>query len=167
MIRILVNAATVFAAIAVIVMTALPGLAQYSDTAILEIRNEKQDRIGVYNIAALEALGLHSIATETPWTEGEMQFEGVLVRDLLRQIGVKTGRILAIALNDYRISIPVSDFENFDVILATRINGSEMSVRDRGPIWLIYPWSSEPVLRDEVYFARSIWQLRMIQVQPD
>ena len=167
MIRILVNAATVFAAIAVIVMTALPGLAQYSDTAILEIRNEKQDRIGVYDIAALEALGLHSIATETPWTEGEMQFEGVLVRDLLRQIGVKTGRILAIALNDYRISIPVSDFENFDVILATRINGSEMSVRDRGPIWLIYPWSSEPVLRDEVYFARSIWQLRMIQVQPD
>lgn len=38
-----------------------------------------------------------------------------------------------------------------------------MSVRDKGPLWVIYPYDSDPALQSEVTYARSIWQLVRIE----
>lgn len=39
-----------------------------------------------------------------------------------------------------------------------------MSVRDKGPLFLIYPFDDNPDLFDEVYFGRSVWQIAQIVV---
>jgi hypothetical protein len=38
-----------------------------------------------------------------------------------------------------------------------------MSVRDKGPLWVIYPYDSDDY-RSEVIYSRSIWQLDRLEV---
>ena len=109
-----------------------------------------------YDLAMLDALDRHEVITRTPWTEGETLFEGVLLRDVLADAGATGTMVDAIALNDYTVTIPVQDSEEYDVILALRVDGQVLTVRNRGPIWVIYPWSDEPDLQNEVYYSRSI-----------
>ena len=59
----------------------------------------------------------------------------------------------------------MEDFANYPVILATRLDGAEMSVRDKGPIFVIYPFDDAPELNNETYFGRSAWQVKSIEVR--
>jgi hypothetical protein len=68
------------------------------------------------------------------------------------------------ALNDYYALVPASDARNWPVIIATRRDGAPMSVRAKGPLWLIYPMDTDPSLRNEAIYARSVWQLSRITV---
>ena len=45
-----------------------------------------------------------------------------------------------------------------------RADGQDIGIRDRGPLWLIYPWSQHETLQRELYYSRSIWQIREIIV---
>ena len=49
-------------------------------------------------------------------------------------------------------------------IIAYRLNGDRMSVRDKGPLWVVYPYDSDQVYQTEVIYSRSIWQLYRIDV---
>jgi len=37
-------------------------------------------------------------------------------------------------------------------------------VRDKGPLFMIYPFDAQPELRSAVYYSRSVWQLSEIEV---
>ncbi|CAK2335628.1 hypothetical protein VCRA2119O147_300047 [Vibrio crassostreae] len=39
-----------------------------------------------------------------------------------------------------------------------------MSVRDKGPYWLIYPLSSTPDIDNTDFHAKMIWQIRDIHL---
>jgi hypothetical protein len=39
-----------------------------------------------------------------------------------------------------------------------------MSVRDKGPLWLIYPYDSKAEYQSETIYSRSIWQLVKIDL---
>lgn len=130
-----------------------------------EISNANVDDTMQFDRAMLEALGLHTVVTETPWTDGDVTFEGVLLRDLLEAVGADGNTIAAVALNDYTAKIPASDADDYDVILAMRQNGAQLTVRERGPLWVVYPWSDVPNIQNEVYYSRAIWQLKAIEVR--
>ena len=68
------------------------------------------------------------------------------------------------ALNDYRVDLPFDDTQRHAVLLARLLDDKPMSVRDKGPLFIIYPFDAEPSLRTTVYFSRSAWQLRSIEV---
>lgn len=129
------------------------------------IEHTNGDGVMRYNLEMLDALGNTTINTESPWTEGIVEYQGVLVRDILAYTGAKATSVNATALNDYTVTIPASDFQEYDVILATRRDGEVLSVRDRGPVWIIYPWTDQPNLQNEVIFSRSIWQLKSLFVE--
>lgn len=129
------------------------------------IEHTNVDGVMRYDLAILDALGNTTINTESPWTEGVVEYQGVLVRDILANVGATGTSVGATALNDYTVTIPVSDFQDYDVILATRRDGEVLSVRDRGPVWIIYPWTDQPNLQNEVIFSRSIWQLKSLFVE--
>ena len=119
----------------------------------------------VFDKKMLEDLGLHVTKTKTPWTDGQPVFEGPLARDVLKAVGA-TGKTLKVtALNDYSAEVPVSDMEEFDVILAMKMNGKDMRIRDKGPIFVIYPFDDVPSLYTEVIFNRSVWQVKSITVE--
>lgn len=111
----------------------------------------------------LENLPIRSFTTSTNWTEGEVRFSGPSLRGLIERLGITAGRLRATAINDYEILLPVSDAVDPGPILALEMNGAAMSVRDKGPLWIVYPYDSNPAWRSEEVFARSIWQLERIE----
>ena len=118
-----------------------------------------------FDLEALERLGLVRLTTWTPWTEGEIAFEGVWARRLMEAVRATGSEVDALALNDYEQTIPLEDFDRYDVLLATRVNGRRMKVRDKGPIWIVYPWSQHPELDDFATRERSVWQLSALHVR--
>ena len=49
-----------------------------------------------------------------------------------------------------------------DPIVATRMDSQPMSVRDRGPFWLMLPLSDRPELDEQEFHRFMIWQLEAI-----
>lgn len=113
----------------------------------------------------LEALGTTQIKTATPWHEEAVTFEGVPFKALIDFVGGEGESVSAIALNDYGTTIPMADIQETDVILATKLNGQDMEVRDKGPIFVIYPYDSDPKLQTQTYYARSAWQVTRLSVE--
>jgi hypothetical protein len=122
--------------------------------------------VAVFDEKMLMSLPQRRVETTTPWTEGLMRFEGILLSDLLRRVGAPNAKtLLAKALNDYQVAIPASDASEFGVLLALRMNGTRLSPRDKGPIWVVYPRDSIPRIQDERYDHRWVWQLNRIEVR--
>ena len=113
----------------------------------------------------LEGLGVHEVRTTSDWTDGQRTFAGPLVRDLLAALEARGDRVVATAHNDYAVEIPASDFETYPVILALTMDGEPLTLRDKGPIWIVYPRDDFPALRDPAINARWIWQLRSLEVR--
>jgi len=118
-----------------------------------------------FDRAMLEGLGVTSLATWTPWTDGQVRFEGVLGTTLLDVVGARGSTVRAVALNDYEAEIPISDFRKYRVLLALRMAGKQLRLRDKGPIWIIFPWSDHPELDDEATRYKSVWQLKQLVIQ--
>ena len=118
-----------------------------------------------FDLAMLEKLPQRSITTTVPWYPEARTFTGVLLRDLLAAVGATGSTLRAIALNDYRVDIPVKDVHDHDVIVAYRLDGRPMSVREKGPLVIMYPFDSSRQLRNAVHFGRAAWQLRRIEVR--
>lgn len=121
--------------------------------------------VAVFDLDLLRALDWQEIETHTPYTEGPQRFAGPTLASLLDALGVTSGTLLAMALNDYSVDIPVSDAGEFGVLLAVEHNGEVMRPRTKGPIWVIYPMTGTEPLSD-AHGSRMIWQLNRIAVQP-
>ncbi len=130
-----------------------------------ELRNTNGDGVARFDREMLEDLSLHLTHTDTPWTEGMVRFEGPLGRRVLDFVGAKGDTLVVTALNDYSAEVPLADFYAYDVILALKMNGDYMRIRDKGPIFIVYPFADEPALKTEVIHNRSVWQLRSIRIK--
>jgi hypothetical protein len=108
----------------------------------------------------LATFGVNTLQTSTPWTDGQPVFEGVLMRDLLKRVGAKGETITVVALNDYKVILPVADFEKYPVLLAYKMNGEVLKVRDKGPLWIIYPQDDYSELKDQSVHRKWAWQIK-------
>lgn len=116
------------------------------------------------DMALLESLPQHEFATATIWTEGVVTFRGVLLRDLLAAAGAEGTQLRLTALNDYQITMPVAEVGEDGPLLAYLMNGEPMSVREKGPVWVVYPYDANADYRTEQAYSRSVWQLARIEV---
>lgn len=118
-----------------------------------------------FDMAMLDRLPGRQTTTGTPWTKATETFEGPLLSALLDRLGA-SGTVLHVeALHDYAVDLPIADVRKWPVILATRKDGRAMSVRDKGPLLIVYPFDLDRSLYNERIFARSVWQVRSLQVR--
>lgn len=122
------------------------------------------EKTAIFDHEMLEKIGVTKIQTSTPWTDGRPVFEGVLMRDLLKHVGASGEKITVIALNDYKAALPVSDFEKYPVILAYKMNGEFLKVREKGPLWIIYPQDQFDELRDKTVNRKWVWQIKEFHI---
>jgi hypothetical protein len=113
----------------------------------------------------LEALGTVTFETTTPWDKEPVRFEGVPRGRLLDRVGASGSRLIAVALNDYSAELPVEDVRRYDVILALRRNGDYMPVHNRGPLFIVYNFDSDPELKSPKFYSRSVWQVARLEVR--
>lgn len=136
-----------------------------ADSPILTVVDTVRDVETEVTLDDLKALPQHRLVTSTSVTDGKPEFSGFLVRDLLAELGAKGDTVVAHALNGYRMEIPTSDFEEFDVMGALTMDGVPLSPRDKGPIWIVYPRDDHRKLQDIRYDTRWVWQLESLHVQ--
>src|SRR5436190_18298186 len=118
-----------------------------------------------FGSAMLEALPRRNAVVRTPWIPGETSFEGPLGAALLDALGASGSTLRVVALDGYTADIPVHDFRDYPVSLASRMNGEPMPVEDKGPLFIIYPFDLRPELYNDVYFGRSVWQVKAIDIR--
>jgi hypothetical protein len=129
----------------------------------ITISNQRGEAI--FDRAMLEGLGLDQITTTTPWNSGAVRFEGVPLESLMQVLGATGSFVIAYALNDFTTKIPISDFKRFHPILALKRNGEYMPVRDKGPLFIVYPFDSDQELKQQIYYNRSAWQIARLVVE--
>ncbi|MCE9665749.1 molybdopterin-dependent oxidoreductase [Halomonas sp. M5N1S17] len=112
--------------------------------------------------AMLMSLAPTVIETGTPWTEGVSRFKGPLARAVLEAAGVNVEHVRVRALDDFEAKVPVSDFHDYDVILAIERDGEPIAVRDLGPVFVLYPFDEHPELLNETIRFRSVWHVGTI-----
>lgn len=133
------------------------------EKTVLTVSVAEAEKVVQYSLADLRALPAVSFETSTIWTSGTQQFTGVSLAELAALAGVDDGWIQAHAMNDYAVKIPFSDAVEGGAIVAYERNGQEMPLRGKGPLWIVYPFDSNPEYRTEKTFTRSIWQLDRIE----
>lgn len=139
--------------------------ATFADTLLI-VRNGGEDTTIEISAKDLDALPEIEIATTTIWTEGVQTFTGPSLQSLLSSVGVAGGHLSLTALNGYFVEMEYSELTPDAPILARARNGALLSIRDKGPIWLVYPYDSDRMWQTETIFSRSIWQLTEIDVSP-
>ncbi|MCI5078683.1 molybdopterin-dependent oxidoreductase [Oricola sp.] len=147
---------------------AATALEQPTGSVILTVKGAitqtNSDGVAKFDQAMLAALPGREAMMKTPWIEDETRFSGPYLRAVLDEVGSKGSKLIVRALNDYAAEVPASDAIEFDTILAIKMNGKPMSVREKGPLFLIYPFDTNPNLYNEKYFTRSVWQIMEIEV---
>lgn len=130
-----------------------------------QISETNSGEVAALDIAALETMEPVTFETSTIWTDGVQTFRGVPLATLMERLGAEGEVIAASALNDYTVEIPLTDAVEGGPIVAFEQNGKQLSVRDKGPLWIVYPYDSRTDYQSEVIYARSIWQLARIEVK--
>ena len=152
----------IWGAVIAIFVLILPnfGLAQ----TILSLTTSKQSVD--FTLEQLQTLPQTTVVTANDYVEPSAVFQGPLLRTVLEELEIdKDAELKMIALNDFTSTVPASDAFDYDVILAVLRDGEPMTVRNKGPIWVIYPMDDNPELRSDIYNDRLVWQLKEIAVE--
>jgi len=122
--------------------------------------------VAEFDLSMLQRLGKTSFTTNTPWTD-KTEFTGVRLNTLLSSVGasLNSSVVRAFAMNDYWFDLRSVDADTYPVIIAYERNGDPMSLRELGPLWLIFPFDDYPELLTEKNKASSVWQLIGLTVQ--
>ncbi len=117
-----------------------------------------------FSDADLASLPTISFETGTIWSEGTDVFSGPSLGSVLEAVGAGSGELRLVAANDYKVSLPRDVIEDQYPIIANRINGDPFGTRDKGPLWVVFPYDSDPRFQSELVYAYSIWQLTEIEI---
>ncbi|TCL08099.1 hypothetical protein BXY66_0132 [Shimia isoporae] len=129
-----------------------------------KISAKNADGTATFDIESLRALPAQTVSTTTIWTEGVHVFTGVPLALLLDKLGSSGSTLRASAINDYTVEIPVADLAPQAPILAYEMDGAPMHRRDKGPLWIIYPYDSSPDYQTSIVYSHSVWQLDRLEI---
>jgi hypothetical protein len=148
-------------------LTATTPRLAHAEATILTINDPGRGTTTRFSDADLAALPQQSFATETIWTDAVRTFSGPSLHTILKAAGAEPSRLRIYAINDYNVEFPVDKITETTPILANRIDGESFSVRQKGPLWVIFPFDQNPEFQSEEIFALSVWQVNRIDVLTD
>lgn len=153
-----------FAGLALMSSAVLAAGARANEDALLVVSGAGAEP-RAFTRAELEGMAQHVIETKTNFTDGRPAFRGPRLGDVLGAAGIGSGAVLRMtAANDYTIEAPFADIAAYDPILAMEIDGVALTLRSRGPIWLMYPVDTTAA-DDRQINDKLIWQLTRIEVK--
>lgn len=135
-----------FAATALLAFSLPVAAGSFVETDLAPINHQQASLVVVdqdgnetaYSPAELEEMATYSLTTTTPWREAPAEFQGVMLRDVLRAHGLDTAATLLItAENDYTTTLTRELVDSVDIMVATRVDGQPHSRRVRGPIQFV------------------------------
>lgn len=116
------------------------------------------------NNEQLLALPQQQFVTHHSWSDEAESFSGPLLQDVLDTTCSNTKKIKLTALNDYAIDIDFSKLKQYQPIVALSVNGKRLSIREKGPLWVMLPLDDHKDIDERSLDGMMIWQLSDIQV---
>lgn len=155
---------------AVLALCVLPAMAlepvlfnEPPDTLAFEVK--KNGKSMPVTLRQIEKLGLYRVTTPSPFEKGELTFEGVLFRDVLKLLGVEGEASVTVrAVDEYVQIIPREDWTEGPLLLATRQDGELLTRRTQGPTRLVYPLNDHPAYGTPIHKPRWVWLIRTIEI---
>lgn len=118
-----------------------------------------------FDMPTLEKLGLVKYTVNDPWLQTKVSYTGILFADLLKYAGASDSvtAVQVTALNDYAAEIPISEIQDWPVLLATQADGQHMTIENNGPTRVIFPYDSY----SDITAARnmSVWNVERLEVK--
>jgi hypothetical protein len=106
-----------------------------------------------------------SVTTSTPWTPTS-DFVGPLLGKVLSEVEAKGAKLRLIALDNFSVEVDAGYLEKYGTILAASKNNARLTVRDFGPIFVMYPRDSfKKELDTPAAASYLVWQLCGIEVE--
>jgi hypothetical protein len=112
----------------------------------------------------LLALPQTHFETTTQWTPGSGRFSGPILDDLLRYYEAGPGHLRLTAIDGYIVTVYRNLITREAPIIANRINDQPFDRRNKGPLWVVFPYDRAVKFRSETIFSASVWQLVQITV---
>lgn len=166
--RVLGHAAVALALLTASLLPAAAELAPPKGETILTVRGAitetNGDGVASFDMDMLQAMPAVEFATSTNWTEGVKTFRGVPLHALLESLGATGSKVTATALNNYSVDIPMDVLAEDVPIIAYTIDGETFSRRDKGPLWIVFPYDRSTEYQTELAYGWSIWQLADMNV---
>ena len=106
-----------------------------------------------------------TLKTITPWTDETNDYQGVPLAVLLDHFQIDAVTATARALNDYKVEINLKQAIEAGAFIASHENGQAMKVRNKGPFWIVFPWTQRPDLVERKIQDWSIWQLTELKLK--
>jgi hypothetical protein len=103
-------------------------------------------RAASFDLAMLEGLGRRAVRADYPQGGPLHDFEGPLLRDVLRAAGASGDIVKVSALDGYTQEITMRELEQWPVILALKQNGAHLALGGFGPSWVVFPRQEIPAL---------------------
>jgi hypothetical protein len=156
-----------FLTLAALGLTLAQSVATYAadDAVILTVNDLRSGQTTTFTDAELLALPQQSFATTTIWTDTTPKsFSGPALMAVLKAAGSAPGTLRIHAINDYNVTFPEERLEDTVPILANRIDGAPFPLREKGPLWLVFPYDIDTRFQSEEYFTLSVWQLKQIDI---
>lgn len=129
------------------------------------VENDKP--VALFDLKLLKSLNPTTFKTSSPWSEKASEFTGVRLDELLAAVGVdhENTIVRAAAANDYWFDLENLNLDQYPIMVAYEKDSKPLSVRERGPLWIVFPWDMYPSLLNEKNKASSVWQLLTLTVQ--
>ncbi|WP_199639550.1 oxidoreductase [Serratia sp. PAMC26656] len=144
-------------------LTYLVSVPLYASVDYFYLKKSDGEKVKI-TLQALEAMPSSSIKTSTNFTP-EAVFTGVEFTSLAKEYGLTGNNVRAFAWDDYSYSMPAAELSKYKVIIAYKKNGELMDVSELGPFAIIYPRDSYPELNNIDVNAKTVWQIKMLEVK--
>ncbi|WP_421200501.1 hypothetical protein [Aeromonas enteropelogenes] len=117
------------------------------------------------NETDLATLPQTEFQTVTPWTRGTHRYRGPTLTTVLAAQGVPQARKIAVsALNGYQQEVDLALFDGVPLTLVRHEDDKPLTRRNKGPLWLLIPFSDYPKLDVPAIHNNMVWQVNRIEV---
>ncbi len=140
-----------------------PPFDEFED-GVFKFHERRFDKAAAFDIAMLEALGMHEITVAYPAWPHPFRFEGPRLKDVLAVAGAAPASLSILALDGFASEIKAPDLDAYDWIIAVKRDGRYLDIGQRGPLWIVYARrdGKPPTDEDE---QRWPWAAFLIEVK--
>jgi len=116
-----------------------------------------------FSVKQLEALPQTNFKTRHTWSSEAQEFSGPLLADVLNLVCPKARDIYLRSLDQYSVMVNFSKGSEFKPILALKVDGKPLTVREKGPIWVMVDADGLKI-PERSLDNMLVWQLYYIRI---
>ena len=107
----------------------------------------------------LEELEKHDQVLMDIYEGKRVQYSGMLLRDLVGHLAPNAKKVTISAVDDYRVTFTEEEWNQHDIFFATRKNGEQMSVAQKGPARIVIDFAPSQEKLSAILKPKWIWQI--------